>query len=77
MINSVIKALNDNQRLPKFLIVILDKDILDDLKSFEFGVEKEMAVILNWLTRQIDIVIRRKKLQIATAKPGALGPNGW
>ena len=30
IVNSTIDALNDEMRLPKYLVVILDRDILDD-----------------------------------------------
>ena len=73
ILNSLIDGLNENNRLPRFLLIALDKDVIGDLKMFDFGVSKNLLALVNWLTRQIDIVIRHKKLQISEKKPGALG----
>ena len=76
--NSVIDALNDDAlnddaHLPRYLIIALDKDVLKDLSELEFGVTKNLTSILNWLTRKIDIAVRRKRCQINEKKPGATG----
>ena len=39
----------------------------------EFGVTKNLTLILNWLTRKIDIAVRCKRCQINEKKPGAIG----
>ena len=75
MLNKLIEALNENDRLPRHLIVLMDKDIINDLQNFEFGATKNLANMVNWLTRQIDIFIRRKRLQIMEKKPGAVTGN--
>ena len=73
ILNVLIEVLNQKQiarqRLPRFLVVVLDKDIIADLNSFKVGAVKNLATLVNWLTCQIDIVIWRKRLQIADKKP--------
>ena len=71
--NSMIDALNADECLPQYLIIALDKDILYDLSEVEFGISKNLSAILNWLTRKIDIAVRRKRCQINDRKPGAIG----
>ena len=68
-------SLNDKDRLPRFLIITLDKDILNDFKNFdtEKEVAADIALVSNYLTRQVDIAVHRKKCQISAAKLGALG----
>lgn len=73
ILNSNIEALNDAHRLPRFLVVALDKDVITHLKDFDFGATKNLEAIVNWLTRQIDIITRRKRLQFSEKKPGAIG----
>ena len=76
ILNKLIDALNKNDRMPKYIIFLLDKDIIGDLKSIEYGATKNLANIVNWLARQCDILIHRKKLQISEKKPGAsMGRN--
>ena len=72
ILNKLIEALNENDRLPKYIVFLMDKDVVGDLKTFDFGVTKNLANIVNWLTRQCEIVIRRKQLQIMEKKPGAI-----
>ena len=73
--NAVMDALNKDNKLPRFLVVLLDKDILSDLKLFDFGLSKNIMAILNWLIHQINITVRRKKCHIRSMKPGALGSD--
>ena len=57
ILNKLIDALNKNDRMPKYIIFLLDKDIIGDLKSIEYGATKNLANIVNWLARQCDILI--------------------
>ena len=75
ILNATIEAVNENKHLPKYLLIAIDADILSDLKSLEDGAVKEMTRYINWLTKQIDIIIRKKKLQITEVKPGAVNNN--
>ena len=59
--------------MPRFLIAVIDKDMLSDFKSFDYGISKAIAMLTNWLTRKIDIAVRRKLCQIRARKPGAIG----
>ena len=70
--NALIEGLNTFEHLPKYLIVISDLDVIKDVKEFNFGVYKALSAIMNWLTRQIDIVLCRKCLQLMEKKPGAV-----
>ena len=65
--------MNDQDRLPRFLIIELDKDLLYDLNCFNFDISKNIMAMVNWLTRQIEINVHCKKSQIAEKKPGAIG----
>ena len=64
IINSTIEALNSSNILPKMLLVIMDKDLIESINLFDFGACKVMVQVVNWLTWQIDILVRRKRLQI-------------
>ena len=74
ILNATIKALNTEHRLPKMLIIIMDKDIINDLndEDFDYGANKCLAMNINWLLKQIDIAVRRTRLQILEKKPGAV-----
>ena len=79
VINQLDDALNqkDRQRLPRFLVIMLDGDLIRDVKDVkEKYFAKNLAEIVNWLTRQIDITVRRKRMQLAEKHPGALCGDG-
>ena len=73
VLNSFISAVNSKPRLPRFLIVLLDMDIMS-----EFNLEMEKNVIYTfrkimfWFVKQIKMIIRRAQLSIAEKKPGAI-----
>ena len=70
--NAIIKALNTRSRLPRFLVIILDQDLITDVAIYDFKATKQIKKALNWLMRQIDMIVRRKQLEIYDRKPGAL-----
>ena len=72
ILNSFIEALNMGRWLPRFLIVIIDKDIIEDVDMYDYGATKELYENVKWLIRQIDILIQRKKAEILNVRPGAL-----
>ena len=65
--------LNSTDRLPRCLIIALDKDLITDFKTIDYGIAKSMAAVINWLTCHVDIAVCRKKSQICEKKPGAIG----
>ena len=70
--NSIVEGLNSRPRLPRLIIVVPDSDIIADINEYEFGTPREIRLNLRWLIRQIDMVIRRRKLEILEKKPGAV-----
>ena len=72
IINSLIDALNNNHRLPCFLVVMLDNDIIKDVDVFARDALGIIVEITYWLVRQVEMIIRRKKAEIMEKKPGAI-----
>ena len=72
VLNSFIYALNTRDCLPRFLVVILDKDLVNDVNVFGFGVGHELKANMKWLVKQIEVTTRRKRLELSTIKPGAV-----
>ena len=74
IINNLTAALNaKDARLPKILVVIADIDRVRDIPDiFHEDANLAVAIITNWFVRQINMVIRRKQLDIYEKKPGAV-----
>lgn len=64
ILNAVIDALNTEDRLPRFLVLAVDMDVLRDLKNSDHILDKHINAVVNFVTRQVEILVRRKKSQI-------------
>ena len=62
-------------RLPKYLVVILDRDIITDLDaSLQLcQIQIILMELVHWLVRQINMVIHCKRVDLLEVKPDA----GW
>ena len=73
IINALIQVTNGkNARLPKYLIVMPDKNILEDFSDPENLKTKTLQMSVDWFVRQINSTIKRKKLDLYDKKPGAV-----
>ena len=57
IINALIEAIDERQKLPRFLLVILDKDILADLDVYDPQIVRLIRQMVNWVVKQIQITI--------------------
>ena len=73
-VNTLINALNgNNARLPKILLVVVDMDVINDIDDvFDEDAPVIVQQSTNWLVRQINTRIRRKKLDLYEKNPGAV-----
>ena len=67
ILNSLVDVINERQRLLRFLLVILDKDLLHDMNVCEEDIVKSIRQVTQWIVRQINITIRRARLQLMSA----------
>ena len=72
IINSLIEEINKTDvRLPRYLVVVIDRDLTNDLNDLS---STESARILqhltDWLVKQINTVIRQKRIALYDVKPG-------
>ena len=75
IINSFIEALNEHDRLPRYLIIVPDKDLISDINVFEFGASKVVSDVLQWMLKEINMFIRWKRLELLDKKPGAIADD--
>ena len=72
ILNAAIEGLNSRERLPHFIVVIIDKDIIEDINMFDHKAGEAISQNLRWLMRQVNTYIKRKCLEILDKKPGAI-----
>ena len=61
-----------NDHLPRFIVVIINHDIIKDVDVFDRNAHKTIGDNVHWLVHQIDILVKRKKAEIQVKRPGAL-----
>ena len=71
IINSLAEALNIRGKLPRFITVIIDHDMIQDINVFDRDAKFSIYNTVNWLVKQIDIMIRRRRLDFLKRKPSA------
>ena len=73
IMNSLLEVVNrkDLHHLPKILLVIIDKDLMTDLEIQSSNVVNTMCDLVQWLVRQLDMVVRRKHMELLECKPEA------
>ena len=78
IINQVVKALNEigqNKRMPRFIIVIPDCDILRYIDYLGFGISHLISTCLESIIRKINNHIESRKDNLREKKPGGLRAN--
>ena len=72
VVNSLITALNTHDRLPRLVVIMLDKDLIEDVGIYDHCAEDVIAQNLDWLIRQIEVAIKRRRMELTDIKPGAV-----
>lgn len=60
LVNSLIDAVNERDHLPKILVFIIDRDLLQDMDVYDLTICESIKEATRWLVRQISIIICHK-----------------
>ena len=74
IVNSLTDCLNKIHRVPKYLLVIPDKDILDTMNS-ELQAESNLDTQLEWLVNNVHRAITRRREDLKDKRPGAIASS--
>ena len=72
IVNSLLEECNTTHHLPRFLVVMIDKDLITDLDVYDRDIVMMIRDVVNWLTRQINILIHHKRAKILECRPSAI-----
>ena len=72
VINSIIEGLNSKERLPKYVLILLDKDLIESLDYFVFGISEALDDCVSWLVKQVNKLFEIRCEDLCSKKPGAL-----
>ena len=73
LVNSLIEAINSQRRLLKYLLVIIDKDVINDIDDLtQPAADTITRELVQWMVRQINTAVCRRRLDLLEKKPGAV-----
>ena len=72
LLNPLLEALNDRARLPKYIIMIPDKDLIVESKSYGFGASYILGSAIYFIIRQTEMLLSRRRIDLTDKNPGAL-----
>ena len=75
IINAFLEGINTRQRLPQYVVFILDKDFISISNYFGFGASRVMSTVFRWLVRQVNMIIKCRRIDLFNKKLGALSLN--
>ena len=62
--NQFAKALDNHQKLPKFITVVMDDNILQDIKVPDNSIGWALSSMFTWLLKQVQLMINIRKDQL-------------
>ena len=74
IVNALITELNENDHLPKYILIVPDKDIVQDMQFNAYGASHILEKMTTWLVNTIASLINRRKHNTYVVKPGAAVP---
>ena len=70
--NAFIEAMNHRDHLPRYILIVLNRDLIDMVNRFDYGITAQLERSIRWLSIQMDRAILARKEQLWNIKPGAV-----
>ena len=74
--NELVTALNERPRIPRYIFMILDREILEVADHNNFGIYQIITELIDWLARNIDKTIDLRREDVRQKRPGAIASSG-
>ena len=75
LINSQIYGLNKYERLHRFMVIMIDNDLIKTINSTANGSTMTLGMSLEWLIKEYEKAVDRKKNMMREIKPGSVNPG--
>ena len=72
IVNPVVEGLNSKERLPKYVLILVDKDLIENLNYFEYGIADVLDDCMLWFVHEINKIFELKHEDLQLKKPGTL-----
>ena len=74
-LNEIIQGINEADHLPRYIIIMLDKDLIEFIQFGGFSCKVGFEHTIEWLSRMIENAINTRKEDLKLVKVGALEPG--
>ena len=75
VLNSLINGLNSETYLPRYLLIILDKDLVASTELYDFGISRALEDTIKWLLINVNNAIEIRKQALIKKHPGAVSTS--
>ena len=72
ILNAMIKGLNEHIRLPKFIMIMCDIDVLNTICFFNKGMPVAFEKCISWFIKQVDQSLETRKENMYRKRPGSV-----
>ena len=76
LINTITEGLNEEVKLPRYIIIVTDRDVLDYLHFDDFGIVELLDDILNYTANEIITNVETRKEDLRSKRACALYSSG-
>ena len=74
--NELVGGLNERPKLPRYVLIVLDKEILESADHNNFGINRIVSELVDWMARNIDKTIDLRREDVRLKRPGAIASSG-
>ena len=67
----MVEAFNRRYHLPRYIIMVLDKDLIEGINFYEHGESMVIGRMVNWISREIGQALEARSEDLYGKKPGA------
>ena len=74
LVNALVDRMNDRKRphLPRYIVIMLDKDLIVDAKTYDYGACDTFETTVQWLLHNIVHAVDTRKSDLHLRRSGAL-----
>ena len=74
LVNALVKALNDHQKISRFIVIIPDDDVVHHTCQFDAGQTVPFGAAVNWVANQMIHAVACEQEFLRRVKPGSVAP---
>ena len=75
ILNALVKKMNTDWHLLKYLLILIDQDLIAESGVYDYGVTHTLEDTIKWFLININLVLETQKQDLMTRRPGAVASS--